>query len=525
MVYDDATRSLISALAVPETFGTGVAAVRIVETHISWVFLTGKLAYKIKKPVKLPFLDFSTLEARHRYCLEELRLNRRLAPEIYLGVVPIGGTHDAPRLDATPAIEYAVKMVEFPADARLDRVIARRALEPAEIRAFAERLATFHRDLEPAPAGSGYGSSTTVRRIVAENIEQALAAGALPRESANVLRMWLNEQGKRLDGLLEARCAAGAIRECHGDLHLENLIDWHAQIVAFDALEFDPALRCIDTIDEVAFLTMDLLAHGRTDVGFRFLNRYLEVGGDYAAAPLLRYYMVHRALVRAKVRALAAASKEPAAVLLAAQPYAELALRLCQPGQPMLLITHGFSGSGKTTWTNELLGRLPAIRLRSDVVRKQQAGLDELGTSESPVGGGLYGDSRNADVYGALAESAVRLLQAGTDVIVDATFLRRRERNRFAALAADAGARFRILDFAAQPEALRARIAARNARRDDPSEATLDVLEWQLAHADPLAADELPQTVRIETETESSTTIDAALIERIRGASANEPHD
>jgi len=525
MANDDASRSLISALSNPETYGAGVAAVRIVETHISWVCLTGELAYKIKKPVKLPFLDFSTLEARHRYCDEELRLNRRLAPEIYLDVVPIGGTVDAPQIGATPAFEYAVKMVEFPAETRLDRVLERRELRRSEITAFAERLATFHRNLEPAPTGTDYGSAATIRRVVAENVEQVLAVGALRHESADVLRAWLGRHGAWLDALLEARRADGAIRECHGDLHLENLIDWHGEIVAFDALEFDAALRFIDTIDEVAFLTMDLLAHGRTDMGYRFLNRYLEISGDYAAIALLRYYMVHRALVRAKVRALAAAVGESAAALSAAQPYADLALRLCQPSQPMLLITRGFSGSGKTTWTDELLGRLPAIRLRSDVVRKQQAGLDELGASKSPVGGGLYGESRRASVYDALAGHAERLLRAGYAVIVDATFLRRSERSRFAALAAEADAEFRILDFAAEPDTLRERIAARNARQDDPSEATLEVLDWQLARADALDADERAQTVRIETETESPTSIDAALIVRIRGAPANESHD
>jgi len=523
MVCDDATRSLISALSVPETYGTGVAAVRVVETHISWVFLTGEFAYKVKKPVKLPFLDFSTLEARQRFCLEELRLNRRLAAEIYLDVVPIGGTPDAPRIGAAPAIEYAVKMVEFPADARLDRVIARRALEPSEVTAFAERLCVFHRDLEPAPTASDYGSPATIRRVVAENVEQARAVGALAAESARALRAWLDDHGERVGALLAARRAAGNIRECHGDLHLENLIDWHGELVAFDALEFDAALRFIDSIDEVGFLTMDLLAHGRADVGYRFLNRYLEISGDYAAVTLLRYYMVHRALVRAKVRALVAASGQPAAALGAARPYADLALQLCQAGQPMLLITHGFSGSGKTTWTNELLARLPAIRLRSDVVRKQQAGLDELGTSESPVGGGLYGERRSANVYGALADCAAGLLRAGHDVITDATFLRRSERDRFAALAADAGASFRILEFAAQPDTLRERIATRNARRDDPSEATLDVLEWQLARADPLGADELAQTVRIETETTSPAALDSALVTRIRGTPASEP--
>jgi aminoglycoside phosphotransferase family enzyme/predicted kinase len=510
MTAVDVSRDLIAALSNPETYGDGVDAVRVVETHISWVFLTGKIAYKVKKPVRLPFLDFSTLAARLQYCEEELRLNRRLAPEIYLDIVPIGGTADRPVIGATPAIEYAVKMVEFPADVRLDRVLARRNLSRAEIAAFAERLAAFHRDLAPAPKGPDYGSSATVRRVAAENLEQSLAAGAVDEAAADALRGWFSQQDSHVDSLLDARVQADAIRECHGDLHLENLIEWRDEIVAFDALEFDAALRFIDPIDEVAFLTMDLLAHGRADVGFRFLNRYLEVTGDYAGIALLRYYMVHRALVRAKVRALSAG----AAV---ARAYADLASQLCQPIQPTLFVTHGFSGSGKTTWTSELLAALPAIRVRSDIVRKQQAGLGELDASGSPVGGGLYDERGNEHTYGVLADYAYAILRARYDVIVDATFLRRGDRERFAALAADTGARLRILDFAADPEALRARIAARAERRDDPSEGTHDVLDWQLAHADALETDELAVTVRIDTETQTPSSLDEAVLARVRG--------
>ncbi len=510
MTAVDASCDLVVALSNPETYGAGVDAVRVVETHISWVFLTGKIAYKVKKPVQLPFLDFSTLAARRQYCEEELRLNRRLAPEIYLDVVPIGGTAEKPLIGATPAIEYAVKMVEFPADARLDRVLARRELSRAEIAAFAERLAAFHRDLEPAPKSSDYGTSATVRRVAAENLEQSLAAGAIDEASADAFRGWFGQQDSHVDSLLGARVQAGAIRECHGDLHLENLIDWRDEIVAFDALEFDAALRFIDAIDEVAFLTMDLLAHRRSDVGFRFLNRYLEVTGDYSGVELLRYYMVHRALVRAKVRALSAGAA-------AARAYADLALQLCRPTQPTLFVTHGLSGSGKTTWTSELLAVLPAIRVRSDIVRKQQAGLGELDASGSPVGGGLYDESGNEHTYGVLADCAAAILRAGYDVIVDATFLRCGDRERFAALAADTGARFRILDFAADPETLRTRITARAARRNDPSEGTHDVLDWQLAHADALDADELAVTVRIDTETEAPAAIDANLVARVLG--------
>jgi predicted kinase len=245
------------------------------------------------------------------------------------------------------------------------------------------------------------------------------------------------------------------------------------------------------------------------------LNRYLEIGSDYAALGLLRYYMIHRALVRAKVRALAAGPPRSAAASAAALAYAQLAQELCRPLRPTLVITHGFSGSGKTTWTSTLLAALPALRLRSDVFRKRQAGLDELSVSHSPVGGGLYSRSKNESVYDALAVTAGETLRAGYNVIVDATFLRRSDRARFAMLAADVEASFRILHLAADPDTLRARIARRSAQSRDPSEATLDVLDWQLSHADALDADELARTIRIDTEIETPARIDAAFVARV----------
>ena len=274
---------------------------RLVETHVSWVFLTGRYAYKLKKPVKLPFVDFSTLALRRRYCREELRVNRRLAPELYLSVVPIGGPRNAPRIGRTPAFEYAVKMREFAAGARLDRKLAANRVPRGALAEFGARLARFHGGLPP------------VRGIAADEI------GAAALRNIDELANYLGPGGRRelalaarLDERRVARASgprlrtrdSGAHRECHGDLHLQNLLWRDGKIMAFDALEFDRKLRDIDVISEVAFVAMDLRAHGRVDLSYEFVNRYLEVSGDYGGLDVLPFYLVYRALVRAKVAAI-----------------------------------------------------------------------------------------------------------------------------------------------------------------------------------------------------------------------------
>nr|NIW23543.1 hypothetical protein [Gammaproteobacteria bacterium] len=319
---------LIQALLDPARHGKNVSAVTLVETHISWVLLTGETALKIKKPVKLPFLDFSSLEARRRYCEEEIRLNRRLAPEIYLDVVPIGGTRDDPILDREPAIDYAVRMREFPPEARLDRQVADGAVSANDICGLAELIGEFHAELPAAPLDSDCGAVTEVVRSVEKNLIETAAAVPVNLGQESPVHRYIVEQGEQLSGALNRRKRADAIKEGHGDLHLENLVRWQDRILPFDALEFDPQLRWIDVIDETAFVVMDLMAHGAEGLAFTFLNRYLEVTGDYDGLAVLRYYLVHRALVRAKVRAIKAAQSDAVSVAQEAKPYLDLAEQL-----------------------------------------------------------------------------------------------------------------------------------------------------------------------------------------------------
>jgi aminoglycoside phosphotransferase family enzyme/predicted kinase len=492
-------RPLVDALSSPDCYPHDVEAVRVVETHISLVFLTGEFAYKIKKPEKLPFLDFSTLARRRHFCREELRLNRRLAPSFYLGVVPIGGTPSAPRIGRNPAIEYAVKMRQFAPDALLDAQLDQGAVTAQALTDFATRLAGFHRGLRPVKRRA---TDTDARDSALHNIAELRAYAASRRgHEIDALEAWTEHELRALAGVFTRRAASGAHRECHGDLHLQNVILHEGAIEAFDALEFERELREIDVLSEVAFLAMDLVAHGRADLAYRFINRYLEVGGDYDGVHVLRFYLVYRALVRAKVCAIKQAQKNRSA---RSRDYLATARQFTQRRTPLLLITHGLSGSGKTFLTDELLGRLPALRVRSDLERKRLHGLEALARSGSGIDQGLYSSAEGARTYAALAQAANTMLRHGFDAIVDATFLSRRNRLEFRQVAAANAARFAILECHASPRELRRRVARRARGGADASEAGIEVLEGQLRTAEPLDTAERRSTIRVNTEGHTS---------------------
>jgi aminoglycoside phosphotransferase family enzyme/predicted kinase len=474
-------------------FGPGVDEVELVETHVSWVFLTGRYAYKVKKPVKLPFVDFSTLRLREHYCREELRINRRLAPELYLSVVPIGGTPQAPRVGRKPALEYAVKMRQFPSDARLDRRLAANRVPRAALAAFGARLAQFHGSLRTIRTVAPDEASRAAQRNVDE---LASLFGRARREQLTKLRAWTDEQCARLAQIFAQRAAAGAHRECHGDLHLQNLLWRDGAIMAFDALEFDRKLRDIDVISEAAFLAMDLYAHERSDLAYEFLNRYVEVGGDHAGVEVLRFYSVYRALVRAKVAAI---KRKQGAADEHDCDYVATALSLTAPAKPVLVITHGLSGSGKTFVTDELVSRLPALRARSDVERKRLHGLESAARTKSGLATGLYTEAVGRRTYAALAAIADRLLRNGHNAVIDAAFLRRAERLEFRQIAAANGARFAILDCAAPVAELRRRVTKRARRGRDASEADISVLEHQLRTHEPLSPAERRSAATVDT--------------------------
>lgn len=515
---------LVAALADAACYPHAVKRVELIQTHISWVLLTGSYAYKIKKPVNLGFLDFTTLAARRHYCEEEVRLNRRLAPELYLEVVPITGTPQQPAIGGTgAAIEYAVKMKEFAQPALFDNAIARGEIKPSDIETLARTIANFHAQLVPRDCARADDANISVLAPALENFEQMLplpdAAG--DSETLRGIRDWTLREYDALCTLFGQRHAAGFVRECHGDLHLGNIVMIDGAAVPFDCIEFNPALRWMDVMNEVAFLMMDLEAHGRRDLAFTFINAYLESSGDYAGIRVLSFYFVYRAVVRAKINLMRAAQGgiTPAQRCLAINDYRRyllLAAAHTRCSRGAVIITHGLSGSGKTTLTQHMLTALGAMRIRSDVERKRRKGLNALARTSSGIGKGVYTDDETAFTYDRLLTYARIIAGAGFPVIVDATFLRRAQRDAFHGLALELGLPFAIVNVTADAAELRARIAARAARGNDASEATLPVLDMQIASREPLTADEMPFVIDARgSEAAAGRALCDALMQRV----------
>lgn len=488
-------RALVEALRDVRRFPHAARAVRVVETHVSWVLLAGRYAYKIKKALNLGFLDYTTLARRRRFCEEEVRLNRRLAPNIYLDVVSIGGSRKAPRFGARPAIEYAVRMRRFPVSRQMDRLLAHGKVEPRHLDALAAMLAAFHRGLPAAPDGTDWGSPARIRGEIRQNFAQLRTLLSAPSDLDAVAQL---EAATRAEyaacrKVFSRRRAQGCVRECHGDLHLGNVVLSDGTPVPFDGIEFDPALRWIDVIDEAAFLAMDLMRYQRADLAWCFLNGWLEQTGDYAGLAVLRFYLAYRATVRAKVAAIRAGQGADARASEDCRAYLALANACLSERRPWLAITHGLPGSGKSTFAQVAAMRLGAVRIRSDVERKRLFGLRPLDDSRSAgAGAGIYGVDATRRTYERLRRLARDTLKAGFPVIVDAAFLRREERDCFRALAQECAVPFALVSLQASEAVLRARIAQ---RRGDASEAGLAVLHALRAVQQPLSQRERRRTV------------------------------
>ena len=490
---------LIASLRDPACYPHAVDRVDLEETHISWVLLAGEYAYKVKKPVKLPFLDFSTLAARRNYCAEELRLNRRTAPELYLDVVPIVRTARGPAVAAPgEPVEYAVRMRRFAGEALADAMARSGALGTDRIDAMAAVLAAFHADAPRAAPAGRVGTPAQIAATALGNFNQITGLPAAASSGARLARMraWTAGECERLAAVFDARRGAGFVRECHGDLHLGNIAFLGGRAVPFDCIEFDPELRWIDVMSEVAFLVMDLHAHGLPGLAWRLLNAWLEASGDYEGVAVLRFYLVYRAMVRAKIALL----RGDAAAFDA---YLALAGALTVPGRSALLAMHGFSGSGKTTVAQALLERIGALRVRSDVERKRLHGLPASMRSRSAPGTGHYDAASSERTYVRLALLAAAVVRSGYSVIVDAAFLRREERDRFRSLAVRLGADFLIVSCGAQDAVLRERVARRAVQASDASEAEVPVLEHQFASHQPLTTGEAATTVCVNTGSEA----------------------
>lgn len=501
---------LIRALLNPRLYPGRVQCVELLQTHGAWVLLAGDGAYKIKKQVQLSFMDFSTLALRRAACEAELRVNARFAPTppqppLYLAVLPIVGTPEAPRwgqtgVDEARAIEFAVHMRRFGEAGRLDHLCARAALQPEHLVQLGQRMANAQAQATTVAPDAPWGQAKTVWSVVQDNLQ--VLRGLLQTEAHHALWQdidaWTTAQWPTLSVALAERRQQGRVREGHGDLHLANLVLLDGEVLPFDAIEFNEALHWVDVASDIAFTWMDLQRLGQTGLAHTLLSAWMDASGDVEAPRVLPFFAVYLALVRAKVAAIErtqqpAASDKHAALEAQVHVYLQLAKELAQRPTARLIITHGLSGSGKSFQAARWLascGSPLALRLRSDVERKRLHGLAALQSSDSMQRAQFYGPAHNARTYASLLARTRTLLQAGWTVVVDAAFLRRAERQAFAELASECACPFAILAPEAPIEVLRQRIMARQHEGTDPSEATLEVLQRQQGWIEPLGADE-----------------------------------
>ncbi|MDH4048216.1 MAG: AAA family ATPase [Gammaproteobacteria bacterium] len=503
--------NVISALLLSDAYSHPTNGIELLETHISWVLLAGDYAYKIKKPLALGFLDFSTIESRRFYCEEEIRLNRTWAPEIYIGVVHITRVEGRPTMGGDgEAIEYAVQMRRFDQVLRLDRQLENGRLKTEDMRELGANIADRHARAAAVPPDQRQRALDLTESQMWDNY--SALHSVVGEKLLSSLQEWTQMQLQVLRPLIHERFDRGFYRECHGDLHLANLVRLPGGITTFDCIEFSSDLRNIDVACDIAFLVMDLESRGRDDLAAHFINRYLEKSNDYKGIQLFDLYFVYRCLVRAKVAAIRAGERDDDESgqrdLADVRRYCEMAARQTSRPRPVLVLMHGLSGSGKTWISERLMAGLPAIRIRSDLQRKSLFGMHELEKSGSPVAQGIYAPEADVAVYRRMSELAETVLCSGHNVILDATYLHLADRENAIEIARASGVSAVIVQTRAPDDELRRRIASRARRGSDASEADLAVLEHQLQSLQPLTDEERRHSITLDTR-------DAYAVERL----------
>jgi aminoglycoside phosphotransferase family enzyme/predicted kinase len=489
----DDQREVIAFLREPSAYGPGVGRVEVIETHVSLVFLAGERAYKLKRAVAYPYLDFSTREARRAACEAELALNRRTAPDLYLGVRAIGrgaggGIGWIPATEAGEALDWVVVMRRFAQDQVFDALAAAGRLDAPLILALAAHIAAFHAQAERRSAQGGAAAMESVADGNVRSLRDAAAAAGFSGEAIDDLGRRTREHLAQHAALLNARRAAGKVRRVHGDLHLRNICLFEGRPILFDCLEFSEELATIDVLYDLAFLLMDLDERGLSDFANLAFNRYLDLSGEDDGIAAMPLFLSLRAAIRAHATAAALgrhALDEREVGRAEADRYFAAARGALLPQPARLVAIGGLSGSGKSTLALRLapaLGLRPGARvLRSDVIRKCLFGV----APETPLPAAAYAPEITRRVYAALGDKAAAALAAGYCAVLDAVSLQPAERAAFAALAAAAGVPFTGLWLEAPAETMTARLGA---RRGDASDASASVLAGQLGR-DPGAVD------------------------------------
>lgn len=518
---DGMEQRFIRSLLIPSAYPEQTGAVELVQTHVSYIFLTDHFAYKVKKPVDLGFLNFSTLDRRRFYCNEEVRLNSRLCPDIYLGVVEVRDTGGrASFADTGRTIDYAVKMKRLPADRMLDQLLAAGKISEHEIRAIARVIGEFHLRAEGGSEINGYGSIEAIRANWEENFRQTrrFAGATLSLRDLRLMEKWVNRFIGDNAGAFGRRVAGGFIRDCDGDLHMGNIcLDTDGGICIFDCIEFNTRFRYGDTAADIAFLLMDFDVNRRPDLCGPFLNEYIRITGDSGLTDILDFYKTYRAYIRGKVESMRLLDPqilqgEKAAARERAQHYFRLARGYIarQALPPSLILTCGLTGTGKSFLVRELAFDLGLETVSSDVVRKELTGLVPTERRADRYAEGIYSDAATARTYDELYRRAETALAAGRSIIVDATFRRRADRETFRQLAGHHGACFHLFHAICPEETIRQRLEAREKRSDEVSDGRWDIYLRQKGEFE-VPPDDEAGTIRVDTSKPVTELLDGLL--------------
>jgi hypothetical protein len=496
---------LIQQMMQPEFYPHPVAEpIQLIQTHVSYVLLTGEYAYKVKKPVNFGFLDFSTLEKRHHFCQEELRLNQRGAAELYLDVLPITQTGDKYTLKGTgEPVEYLVKMRQFPEGSLFSDLFDQGNLTEKLLERLAQVLAKFHAKGEINDYIRSFGQVSQIRIAIDENYEQteSYIGGPQTQQQFDETRQATDHLFAEQEALFNSRLDNNWIRECHGDVHLRNIALWNDEILLFDCIEFNEPFRFVDVMFDVAYIVMDLDARDRRDLSNLFLNAYAEQMGDWEGLQVLPLYLSRQSYVRAKVTSFLLSDPSiPEAVKQSssetAARYYRLAWEYTKPRQGSLTLMSGLSGSGKSTVARHLAHQTGAIHIRSDAVRKHLAGipLDERGENN------LYTPEMSQKTYDRLLDLGITLANQGYSVILDAKYDRQPLRQAVISEAQTHQLPLKILYCTAPLSVLQERLRDRTG---DVSDATADLLPSQ--KMDPFSPTEQPYVTTLDTTQNSET--------------------
>lgn len=490
-------KSLLAAMLQPSFYPRRSSEVIHLETHISHLFFAGDLVYKVKKPVRFSFLDYSTLRRRKYFLYEELRLNRRLAPSVYLGVLPISREYHGWQLgsEARP-VEYALIMRRLPARRMLDFLLDHGQVTAEMMRSLAEIIAPFHARAATGEEINAAAHPQAIQKLWDDNLAdiQPFVGGLLDAGTFEALRDFSGPFIAKHNELLMRRLHEGRVREVHGDLHCEHICFAPEGIQIFDCIEFSPQLRYCDIASEVAFLTMDMEFRGGASLAREFLRRYQELMDDHELSLLLPFYKCYRALVRGKVAALRSNGASPQA-----SRYFDLAYRYTwEEFKPFLVIVSGLTGSGKSTLAHELSPRLGLTVISSDATRKALAGSSE--PCIAPYGEAIYSPSMTERSYAKMAEEGEKLIVKGEGAILDATFHRRAHRETILKLIARHNIPFVLIQCRSSEEVLQERLQRRAEEGRDLSDGRWEIYLQQNNAFEPIVEVSPQAYMALDTE-------------------------